>query len=111
MADQDAGARPDDNLDALEMATGDGDIEGGAGLSTRLEGEPDSGLSSAMGPEGGAEGRSITGAIGNVGSDATTRGPDDVVDIEGRTAIGQGSRPDAGSVTGHVAAENDDEQT
>ncbi|MGH2545150.1 MAG: hypothetical protein ACRDIB_20355 [Ardenticatenaceae bacterium] len=30
-------------------------------------------------------GRSITGAIGNVGSTRTTRGPDDVVPIEGET--------------------------
>ncbi len=28
------------------------------------------------------EGRSITGAIGNVGSERTTRGPDDVVQVE-----------------------------
>jgi hypothetical protein len=78
----------------------EGYIAGGPGLSTRVPDAPDSGFRSTTGRIGGSEDRTIHGAIGNVGSDETTRGPDDNVQVEGETPVEHRGAGNPGSVTG-----------
>ena len=78
-------------------STGESGSVGGESSIAGVGREEDS-LSSTTGRVD-VEGRSVTGAIGNVGSDATTRGPDDQVDIEA-TDRAEAPADRTGSATG-----------
>jgi hypothetical protein len=91
--------RPD--RDETGAAPGEeGYIAGGPGLSTRMPDAPDSGFRSSTGRIGGSDDRTLHGAIGNVGSDETTEGPDDIVQVEEETPVEHRGAGNPGSVTG-----------
>lgn len=53
----------------------------------------------------GREEMMATGGTNNIGSEGTTRTPDDQVDVEGDTTISHGSGVNPGTVTGAAADE------